>query len=260
MTLNRLAAWIVLFVLLLSPAAAQEKKEEKKKEPPQIVMANPLAVAPGGKAKIILRGLRLDAVTAVTLGEGDRKITAEVKEKGSANPPDKYDAAKVGNSRAVVEFSLPADVSPGSIKVVATSADGESKPYDLQVIAADKLVEEKEPNDSFKSPQAISPGITIAGAISGNNHVDVFSITGKAGEKVTIEVLAARLGSALDASVTLFDSGHQVIAMADDSPGSRDAVHAFTFPKDGTFFIVLQDALDRGESTHPYLLRVAPAR
>ena len=247
-------------LVLLATAMAQDKKDEKKKEPPQIVMSNPLAVTPGTKAKITLRGLRLDAVMAVTLGEGDKKIVAEVKEKGGSNPPDKYDAARVGSSRAVVEFTLPADTATGTIKVVATSADGESKPYELQVIAADKLVEEKEPNDAFKNPQVISPGVTIAGAISGNNHVDVFAFTAKAGEKVTIEVLAARLGSALDASITLFDPTHNVIAMADDSPGSRDVAYTFTPGADGAFLIVLQDAMDRGDATHPYLLRVLPAK
>ncbi len=251
---------LLLFTLPVVGQDKDKKKEEKKKEPPQIAMANPLAVAPGKKTKITLRGLKLDAATAVSLGEGEKKIKAEVKDKGGAKPPDKYDAAKVGDTRVEVEFTLPADAPPGTIKVIATNADGESKPYELQVIAADKLVEEKEPNDAFKSPQVIPPGATIAGGINGSNHVDVFAFTGKAGEKVTIEVLAARLGSALDASITLFDPTRNILTMSDDSPGSRDAVLTLALPSDGTFLIVLQDAQDRGDSTHPYLLRVLPAK
>jgi hypothetical protein len=241
-------------------AAEDKKKEEKKKEPPQIIMANPLAVSPGKKAPLTLRGLKLDNVTSITLGEGERAIKAELKNKGAAKPPDRYEAAKVGDTQAAIEFTLPADFAPGSVKIVAANADGESKPYELQVIAADMLVQEKEPNDSFKGAQPIAAGVTLSGVVAGNNQVDVFAYTGKAGEKVTIEVLAARLGSALDASITLFDPSRNIVTMADDRNGSRDPVLSLTLPSDGVFLIVLQDALDRGEQTHPFLLRVTQAK
>jgi hypothetical protein len=257
----------LLALLLASPAFAQDKdkKEEKKKpDPPRIIMTVPIAVSPGQKdIHMMLRGLRLDGVTTVTLGDGDKKIEAKIKGKGAAKPPDKYEASQTGDTKADIGFDLPADLPEGTIKVTAVNEGGASQAFELTVIAADKLVMEKEPNDSFKTAQPLEKGKTILGTVPGNNHVDVFSYAGKAGEKVTFEVLAARLGSALDASITLFDPSRNIITMADDIRGekpSRDAELTLTLTTDGTYLIVLQDALDRGEQTHSYLLRVMAAK
>ncbi|MEX2216160.1 MAG: DVUA0089 family protein [Phycisphaeraceae bacterium] len=242
--------------LLALPAIAQEKKEEKK-DPPRIVMVVPLAVSPGEKVKLTLRGISLDDASAVRIGEGEKKIDAQVKSKGKVGVPDKYDAKTIGDTRIEIEFALPADTPAGRIAVIAVTPAGESRAYELPVIASDQLIDEKEPNDGFKQSQAIELGKTIRGHINSNNEVDVYQFTGKAGQKVTCEALAARLGSAVDPLLTLYDAKGNFVAMQDDADKSRDAILVAKLPSDGVYYLVIQDALDRGEATHPYLLSVS---
>lgn len=246
-------------------AQDKDKKEEKKKpEPPKIILTFPIAVSPGQqKVHMMVRGLKLDNVTSVTLGEGDKKIEATIKGKGGAKPPDRYEPAQTGDTKVDIGFDLPADLPEGTIKLIATNEGGASQPFELTIIAADKLVAEKEPNDSFKTAQPLPRDKTIIGGMAGNNQVDVYAYEGKAGEKVTFEVLAERIGSAFDASITLFDPKSNIITMADDITGekrSRDCSLSVTLPMDGIYLIVLQDALDRGEQTHSYLLRAVAGK
>ncbi len=260
---------LLIALLFASSAFAQEKdkkKEEKKPEPPVILVSYPLAMSPGQKTHMTLRGLRLNTVTNIVLVEGEKRTELKVKLKADSKPPDKYDAKLAGDTKADIDIELSAETAPGpgSVKLIAVGAGGESKPYELMVIAKDQLIAEKGPNDSFKNAQPIRRNQTILGGITGNNQVDVFSYTGKAGEKITIDVLAARLGSALDPCITLFDPDRNIIAMVDDNKGdktgdkpSRDCTLTLTLPMDGTYLIVLQDALDRGDPAHSYLLRVA---
>ena len=234
---------------------AQDKKEEKK-DPPRIVMAVPLAVSPGEKIKLTLRGVGLDSAKAVQLGDGESKLEATIKSKGKTKVPDKYDAKAVGDTQIEIEFTLPSQTPTGKVTIVAITSDGETKAYDLRVIAADDMIDEKEPNDGFKQGQVVKIGLTIRGHITQSNEVDVYQFNAKAGQKITCESLASRLGSALDPLLTLYDANSNFVSMQDDADKSRDAILSFTAPTDGTYYLVIQDALDRGEPTHAYLLQV----
>jgi hypothetical protein len=119
-----------------------------------------------------------------------------------------------------------------------------------------EVVAEREPNDGFREAQTITLPATVAGAIQASQDVDAFKFVGKAGVRVTCEILANRLGSPLDASLTLYDSTGAVLAHSDDTPGSRDPLFTFTLPKDGTYYIGLIDADDRGGPSHVYRLLV----
>ena len=120
------------------------------------------------------------------------------------------------------------------------------------------VVTEKEPNDGFRDAQTITLPATGAGAIHAPQDVDVFKFEGRAGQRITCEILAARLGSPLDASLTLYDTAGAVLAHADDTAGSRDPILTFTLPKNGTYYLCLIDADDRGGPTHVYRLLVRP--
>lgn len=257
---------LIIAMLFASLAIADDKdkkKEEKKPEPPVILVSYPLAMTPGQKTHMMLRGLRLNTISNIWLVEGEKRTELKIKLKADSKPPDKYDAKIAGDTKADIDIELPAETAPGSVKLIAVNEGGESQAYELQVIAKDQFVAEKGPNDSFKNAQPITQNQTILGGVTGNNQVDVYSYTGKAGEKITIDVLAARLGSALDPCITLFDPNRNIITMVDDIQGekpSRDCSVTLTLPMDGTYLIVLQDALDRGDQAHSYLLRVSDAK
>jgi hypothetical protein len=85
--------------------------------------------------------------------------------------------------------------------------------------------------------------------------VDVFRFSAKAGQKIVAEVTAARLGSALDSSLSLYDESGHILASNDDE-GSTDAILRTTLPKDGRYLLVLIDANDKGGAAHPYQLLI----
>ena len=73
----------------------------------------------------------------------------------------------------------------------------------------------------------------------------------KGGERVTIECLAERLDSRLDATLALYDPSGREVRRVRDSHG-RDPVLAFTAPADGEYVLAVYDFLYRGGNDYFY--------
>jgi hypothetical protein len=269
---SRLASPIVgalLVSLAVSlPAPAQEKKDENKKKEPRVTLVAPLAVTAGSTVTLKIRGLELSEAKEIRFPDAKVAPKAEVKAKAKVPVPEKLEAKEVGDTQVEVELNVPPDTPPGDVALVVITPAGETKPYSLAVRAADTLTDEKEPNAGFRTAQEIlasSPSVTLRGAIQENNDVDVFRVTGKAGQTLKAEVTAARRGSALDSVLTIYDATGRVLAMADDSAAesetdpraARDASLSFKFPAEGVYYLAITDANDRGSPAHPYLLTVS---
>jgi hypothetical protein len=234
----------------------KDKKEEKKPEPPRVVVALPLAVITGTTNKIKIRGQNLNEVTALRFTNHAVKATVVLKGRTKVEVPKDADATKVGDTQVEVELSFPADALPGTNYFTLTSTNGTSTARPLLVLPAGDLLEEKEPNGGFKQAQPLAPGRTLLGLVREPGDVDVFRIEGKAGAQMTIEVTAARLGSALDSLVMLYDVAGHILAVNDDADGSTDSRLRYRLPPDGACLVSVIDAHDRGGPTHAYLLRV----
>jgi hypothetical protein len=229
---------------------SQEKKEAPRPVPKVLVCAPPAAV-PGQATKILVRGMNLDTATDVKV-EG----AAEVKLKGKAKVPvaANTDPEILGNSQVEIEVGLAADAKEEKLSVVVTTPVDTAPPHALRVVAAERLVAEKEPNGGFAQAQALEPGKVLQGAVGAAKDVDVFSVQGKKGETWVFEVTAQRLGSPLDPILTLYDPSGQVLASKDDAGDSRDAALKAVLPADGTYRLSLIDAHDQGGATHVYHL------
>lgn len=234
-------------ILVAAPLMAQDAA-------PRVIVASPLGVVPGEAAKLTLRGLGLDTAESVRI-DG---VTVDVKlaSKGEANVPGGLVAQKIGDTEAVVEFTLPVDYKPSEIALVVITPAGESRPYKLPVDALESIVREKEPNDGFNKPQAIASGRTVLGAIDQAKNVDVYRLEASAGERLTAEVFAGRRGSTLDAALELYDAAGQLLARDDDSAPGRDARLEVTLPAAGVYYLSLGDANDAGTPAHVYRLRI----
>jgi len=232
---------------------AQEKKKSKKEDPPRVIMAVPLGAAPGNTVKFTIRGLKLSA--AKTIRFANSQVKAKILSMGAAPVPDK-NPQKVGDTQVVVEVTLPKDLSDGPLPFTIVTPAGETKPHHLLIEAKVPVIKEKEPNDGFAESQTITVPQVIDGQIDRPRDVDVYRLKGKAGQKLTIEVLAARYGSELDSILTLYDASGQEIAANDDSKDSVDSRLAVTLPADGECFITLMDAHDQGGPAHVYRLVV----
>ena len=250
-----------LGVLCCLGLPAQDKKPE---DAPRVLFGTPLGVSPGTKTKVLLRGLRLDQASEVRIAEPPVPITILSKSKVAV--PQKQEVNRSGDSQIEIEIDLPKETKPGEIAMSVVAPSGTSAVYQL-LVDERPPVAEQEPNDGFAQAQTIELGTTIEGTLHQPQNVDVFRFEGQAGEKLVCEVIAARRGSALDATLTLFDARRRLIETADDLPADdklsrddwslRDARLEVMLPTTGTFFLVLQDANDLGGPAHPYRLRVA---
>jgi hypothetical protein len=250
--MSRLLCLLILPLSFATPSPSQDKKQPAKKEPPpKVLYAVPLVAKPGEKQKLALRGKNLAAVKDVKVSGVDGAKLKVLGAKAVA-VPNNYPGERVGDSEVEVELELPKDAKPGQVKLAAVSAGGESEAYTLLVRDATPVVAEKEENGGFDAAQKITLPCAVEGTIKGERDVDVFAFEGKKGEKVTIDVQAARFGSPVDGFLTVYDAGRKILASADDVNGSADPVLTVTLPEDGTYFISLIDAHDLGGANFGY--------
>lgn len=242
-------------VVAAAPAQERKKKDGDKKDAPKLLYAVPLVAKPGEKGKLVLRGRGLDAATGVKVSGADG-ASAKLVGKKKAPPGNNQAANKVGDTEAEVELELPKGAKPGAVKLVAVNPNGGSEPYTLLVRDDTPAVAEKEPNDGFAQAQAVPLPGAVEGAIGKDKDADVYRFEGKAGDKVRVEVQAARWGSPLDALVTVYDADRRTLGSADDAAGSPDPVLTVTLPRDGAYFVTLIDAHDAGGPGFGYRLVV----
>lgn len=251
-----LGSILVLALCLLVTASAPGQKKDKKVDA-RVTMTLPLGVTPGQTVKITMRGLHLDKATAITFASD--KIQAKIVSKGKAEVPDK-NPEQAGDSQVVIEVTIPTDFAETKATFEVDTSEGKTKPHALLIESKLPVMAQKEPNDGFTAAQKVHVPQVIDGTIDRAQDVDVYAFTGKAGDKIHIEVQACRHGSLLDAMLTLYDAAGQQIAFSDDLPDSSDARMEVTLPKTGTYYLSLIDAHDRGGATYPYRLVIQSAQ
>ena len=233
--------------------AADDKKDEKKKESPNITATIPFALIVGTTNSFMVRGQNLTNATALRF-VANENLVAEIKRRGPAPASDKD--KKVSETQLEVELALPADFPVGDLSFVVTTPDGETGTNRLRVLPHVEVFDEKEPNGGFRAANTITVPGAIRGRIELAADVDVFRFEARAGEKLRVESFSKRYGSPLDPILTLHDAKGHTLLTRDDSPVGTDCALDFTAPKDGTYFLSVQDAHDRGGESCNYLLVV----
>ena len=250
---------LLLLFALATSATSQDKKPPEKKDAPKVLYAIPLAAKPGEKQKLALRGKNLAAVKEVKIaGAADAKV--KVLGAKAVAVPNNYPAERIGDSEVEIELELPKGVKPGEVKLTAIGPGGESNAYALLVRDDTPTVAEKEPNDGFDQAQTIAVPAAVEGTIKNEKDVDVFRFEGKKGDKVRIEVQAARFGSPVDAMIVLYDAGKRVVDSADGTSGNPDPILVVLLPKDGAYYLSVLDAHDLGGTNFGYRLVVRPEK
>ena len=127
---------------------------------------------------------------------------------------------------------------------------------------------EKEPNNSPAAAQRVKLPIIMNGRIDRPGDWDVFSFQGRAGQAIVAEVYARRLDSPLDSVLKLTDAKGTQLAFNDDydDPGSGLETHhadsriLTTLPANGTYYLYLGDAQQKGGPEYAYRLRISAPR
>jgi hypothetical protein len=244
-----------------SAMAPAEDKPPENKDQPKVLLAAPLGLPLGATTKLTLRGLKLDTASEVRLllpgAAAPDQAAIKQLAAGKAEVPAGQEAARIGDTQVELEITLPAELPEGPLAVAVKTSGGESSPHELLLYRGPLFVEE-EPNDGFREARPVVAPRAIDGAIRQAQDVDVFRYEASPGEKLIVEVLAARHGSPLDSIVTLYAADGRELTANDDFDASGDSRLEVTLPKAGVYYISLQDAHDQGGPAHVYrlLLRV----
>ncbi|MEK6234201.1 MAG: PPC domain-containing protein, partial [Planctomycetales bacterium] len=115
--------------------------------------------------------------------------------------------------------------------------------YRTFFVEATAAVAEKEPNSDFAAPQPIALNVTVSGTV-GSEDVDYYVVDAKKGQRISAEVLAMRLGTALfDPYVAILDAKRFELSANDDTAlALQDAFASIVAPEDGKYFIEVRES------------------
>ena len=116
-----------------------------------------------------------------------------------------------------------------------------------------EIVEEEI--DGEPIPTAVALPVTINGRIFPREDIDIWTFDAKAGERVSCEVNAARLGSPLDSRLEIRDSDGNVLTENVDALGV-DSFVQFVAPKDGRYECRIHDIEFGGLQHYVYRLTI----
>ena len=166
-----------------------------------------------------------------------------------------YDA---GKKQLTCRLEIAPDCEPGEHPFRVLTDAGISTMGTVSV-AAFPVVDEDEAkantNDTPDTAVVIELNTTVRGTLSNSkaDDVDCFRVTGKAGERLAVEVEMVSMGDDLrwnpvpegyDSIVTILDPAGKRIAANDDSPLNRqDPLLAIKLPADGDYTVVLRRAM-----------------
>jgi len=130
-----------------------------------------------------------------------------------------------------------------------------------------------EPDDTIDIAQQITLPRMINGRIDEVGDIDVFTFSGKAGERIVAEIYGRRLNSPVDSMLRMTDQTGKTLAWNDDYVLKDTHLHKDTLglvthhadsyltaelPADGTYYLHMSDAQQQGGSEYAYCLRVSP--
>ena len=222
---------VVLFLAVAGSAAGQV---------PVVTSFSPQAVRPGETTTVKVRGSNLAGATQLWLsGGGQAQVVApatnanEVSFKVTLSPE-----ASVGMSGARV--ATPRGVSGMRLLVVD----------DLPTVV------QAGGNHTPATAQAVSLPVGIDGHITALKS-DYYRFAVAAGQRVSIEVLAQRLGSPIDTVFKIYNKKGHELAYAEDTPGiGADPQMSYTFKEGGEYLLEVHDMQNRGSDQSVYRLRI----
>ena len=235
---------VAFFVLCVAAFQTTGVSNSAFAQAPAITTTSPLAIKPGGATDVKVKGSNLAGATELwTSFAGKASLSPDVKDNGK-------NAAEV-----VYRLETAGDIPVGIYGIRVTTAKGVSA---LKLIAIDDLpsIAAAGNNTTPSAAQALTLPVAVDGTI-GSLARYYYKFPVAAGQRLSFEVLARRLGSALDPMIRILDDRGREITYSDDVPGLRaDAQVCHTFKKAGQYTIEVRDIRYQGGGTHFYRLRI----
>ncbi len=218
----RLAAmsfFLSLVVVLNSPLAWAQ---------PTLSHATPGALVPGTTTELTLHGAKFD---------GPVRLWTSFSARIELLPAD---PAQKERTSLTAQVTLAPGTACGIGGIAVATPQGLS---DVLYLAIDELpsTADNGNNHAPASPQEVSLPTAIDGLCDGTIF-DYYRFSAKAGQRISCEVLATRLGWDFDPVVRVLDAaGNQVLAADDDPATAADTRFIFAAPADGQYVLELRD-------------------
>lgn len=159
------------------------------------------------------------------------------------------------SSKATYRITVPASTPVG---IGALRIFGSNGVSNLSFMMLDDLpnASESMTNKNVAAAQSVEMGTAVEGR-SDDLSYDWFKLHANKGQRIAIEIVAARLGSKLDSVVRVLDARGRVVAQNDDAPGLRaDSFVSFTASETGDCFVEVRDVNYGGGPDFFYRLRI----
>lgn len=211
---------------------------------PTISLTSPLALKPGQPTDLKLQGAALVGPTQFWTSFPSQAVLApEVPMNG------------MNAAECVYKVTVPSDVPVGIYGVRVATAGGAS-PMRLVVVDDLSSVAQAAGNTVPAGAQVLTLPVAVDGQV-GSLAQHYFKFTVAAGQFVSFDVLARRIGSALDPMIRLLDAKGRELAYSDDVPGLRqDSRLCYQFKDAGEYLLELRDIRFQGSGNHFFRLRV----
>lgn len=115
---------------------------------------------------------------------------------------------------------------------------------------------ETEPNDSQDKATVADVPVTATGTIAKPGDVDFFRLEVKKDETIVCSVSARSIGSALDASISLWNARGEVLA--EKTGAGVDPILTYRAPRAETIFLRVADGEFGGSPNHGYRVQIGP--
>ena len=240
MSTNLCFKWIRILGLMLVVIGATSQLSAQ----PSISSTSPIAVQPGATGDVKIRGSNLAGVSALWVSfPCDATLSPDVKDNGK-------NAGEV-----TYRFKVPADAAVG-VHAIRVATPGGTSPLKLIVIDDLPSVAQQGNNTSQAAAQAVNVPTAIDGAVAALSR-NYYKFKVAAGQSLSFEVLARRLGSPLDPMIRILDAKGRELAYSDDVAGLRaDSQLCYKFETAGEYAVEVRDIRYQGGGNHYYRLRI----
>lgn len=229
--------WFLSPLALAQPAA------------PQAASIAPNTVQRGQSAELTVTGAQFAGANSISL-PNPQGVTAELL------------AAEAGSVR--LKLTAAADAAVGKRELRVIGPTGVSNPLTL-FISHYPPVQEVEPNNERSGPQDVRLPAVLIGTIDQPGDVDLYRFEAKAGERLVIEVAAAREGYPTDAVLALHNAAGREVAGNNDHHG-LDPFIAYQVVNGGApgasaggvYTLAIRDLKYRGGAEYSYRITAGP--
>lgn len=220
-----------LWPLIAAPAFAAS---------PELLFVLPTGVQRGTQFELTLQGNRL----------------ADAEEICFYRPGIQVESIAAEDQKVIAKCSIDASCALGEMPLRLRTRSGLTELRTIYVGAL-TVLQEAEPNNTIEQAQSIQLDVTIDGRIT-REDIDYYVVDAKAGERITAETEAMRLGRTMfDPYVAILDSQRFELSATDDTVLLlQDSVASIVAPNDGRYFVLIRDASFQGNDQSWYRLHL----